>query len=224
VDIGALGRLAARWPTRRRRRGSAECGQLTRAPLSQAELVAPRSCITMQTLLMPSASNRCTRGAEREQAGALRLEAAPPAHRPRHEAALFVLGALRVRAPGGLPGELCGPFPPALSCCGGGCAAYRGADECLGGVAGVGEHGVVVAGSGECVRAFVEDGELSAEALGVGGSGLSRGGDDPGSECLLVGLDHSGNAGQGSGCFDRGVVEGAAAEDDAVRLEWFEDS
>jgi len=104
VDIGALGRLAARWPTRRRRRGSAECGQLTRAPLSQAELVAPRSCITMQTLLMPSASNRCTRGAEREQAGALRLEAAPPAHRPRHEAALFVLGALRVRAPGGLPG------------------------------------------------------------------------------------------------------------------------
>jgi len=30
----------------------------------------------MQTLLMPSASSRCTRGAEREQAGALRLEPA----------------------------------------------------------------------------------------------------------------------------------------------------
>jgi hypothetical protein len=51
-------------------------------------------------------------------------------------------------------------------------------DECLGGVAGVGEHGVVIAGGGERVRSFVEDGELSAEGLRVGGFGLSRGRDD----------------------------------------------
>ena len=74
-------------------------------------------------------------------------------------------------------------------------------------------------GGGERVRSFVEDGELSAEALRVGGFGLSRGRDDAGQECLLVFLDHFGDAGQGAGCFDRGVVEGAAAEDAVVRLE-----
>src|SRR5690348_12288411 len=131
-------------------------------------------------------------------------------------------GAQGSRRPAGCRGGLCGRFRPALSCCGGRCAAYGGGDECFGGAASVGEHGVVVAGGGESIRSFVEDGELSAQALRVGGSGLSRGRDEAGQECFLVFLDYSGDAGQPSGCFDRGVVKGAAAED-GVRVEWFED-
>jgi hypothetical protein len=93
----------------------------------------------------------------------------------------------------------------------------------LGGAAGVGEDGVVVAGGGERVRSFVEDGELSPEAVRVGGSGLVARCDDAPQERFLVFRDQSGDAGQGARCFDRGVVEGAAAQDRVVRLEWCED-
>jgi glyoxylase-like metal-dependent hydrolase (beta-lactamase superfamily II) len=122
--------------------------------------------------------------------------------------------------------ELPGWLPPTPSCRARAWVAHwvkRGGDEHFGRAAGIAEHGVVVTRGGERVRAFVEDGKLSTEASRVRCAGFSRGGDDALLEPFLVVLDQSRHTAQVSSGFDRGVVEGAAAQDAAVGVERFED-